>query len=195
MHRKYIAVTGLLTLIILFAGLFNLLTSLNHKQTTQLINETSQIQKVVQQNKNQQMQVFASKQPNVSAATTQLDKLFNLDWTLSDQSAFDARAKAMTPFVTEDVVKNSLDFKPDPDKTMTQTGVSMTYDHMDFLPVSASNEEVTAKVVVFAKSRLKDAPEATTRYVYDVSYNPKNNKITKLDRLGNYQLQSDSSVL
>lgn len=139
--------------------------------------------------------VLDSKQPNVSAASTLLDKLFTLDWTVVSQKEFDAKAKQMTPYVTQDVVKNSLDFKADPDKMITQTGVVMTYDHMDFLPTSASTTEVKGKVIVFVKSHLKDSADATTRFVYNVTYNPKTNLVTQLDRIGTYQLQSDSSVL
>lgn len=139
--------------------------------------------------------VLDSKQPNVSAASNLLDKLFTLDWTVVSQKEFDAKAKQMTPYVTQDVVKNSLDFKADPDKMITQTGVVMTYDHMDFLPTSASSTEVKGKVIVFVKSHLQDSADATTRFVYNVSYNPKTNLVTKLDRIGTYQLQSDSSVL
>ncbi|WP_349585172.1 hypothetical protein [Leuconostoc citreum] len=139
--------------------------------------------------------VLDSKQPNVSAASNLLDKLFTLDWTIASQKEFDAKAKQMTPYVTQDVVQNSLDFKADPDKMITQTGVVMTYDHMDFLPTSASATEVKGKVIVFVKSHLKDAADATTRFVYNVSYNPKTNLVTQLDRIGTYQLQSDSSVL
>lgn len=194
MHKKLVLSIGLVVLILLTTVLLSITAILNNKQAKQLLTETNRVKTIVQQKKNQHTTVYDSKQPNVSAAMTQFDQVFGLDWTLPDQSAFDARAKAMTPYVTNDVVRNSLDFKPDPDKTMTQTGVSMTYDHMDFLPTSASDSEVFAKIVVFAKSRLKDAPEATTRYVYDVRYSPKDNKITQLDRLGNFQLQSDSSV-
>ena len=139
--------------------------------------------------------VLDSKQPNVSAASNLLDNLFTLDWTIASQKEFDAKAKQMAPYVTQDVVKNSLDFKADPDKMITQTGVVMTYDHMDFLPTSASATEVKGKVIVFVKSHLKDSADATTRFVYNVSYNPKTNLVTKLDRIGTYQLQSDSSVL
>ena len=139
--------------------------------------------------------VLDSKQPNVSVASTLLDKLFTLDWTIASQKEFDGKAKQMTAYVNQDVVKNSLDFKADPDKMITQTGVVMTYDHMDFLPTSASATEVKGKVIVFVKSHLKDASYATTRFVYNVSYNPKTNLVTQLDRIGTYQLQSDSSVL
>ncbi|UUE17075.1 hypothetical protein LQZ13_06150 [Leuconostoc mesenteroides] len=139
--------------------------------------------------------VLDSKQPNVSAASNLLDKLFTLDWTIASQKEFDAKAKQMTPYVTQDVVKNSLDFKADPDKMITQTGVVMTYDHMDFLPTSASTTEVKGKVIAFVKSHLKDSADATTRFVYNVSYNPKTNLVTQLDRIGTYQLQSDSSML
>lgn len=139
--------------------------------------------------------VLDSKQPNVSAASTLLDKLFTIDWTIASQKEFDAKAKQMTPYVTQNVVKNSLDFKADPDKMVTQTGVVMTYDHMDFLPTSASAKEVNGKVIVFVKSHLKDSADATTRFVYNVTYNPKTNLVTQLDRIGTYQLQSDSSVL
>ena len=139
--------------------------------------------------------VLGSKQPNVSAASTLLDKLFTLDWTVTSQKEFDAKAKQMTPYVTQDIVKNSLDFKADPDKMITQTGVVMTYDHMDFLPTSASATAVKGKVIVFVKSHLKESADATTRFVYNVSYNPKTNLVTQLDRIGTYQLQSDSSVL
>ena len=132
---------------------------------------------------------------NVNAAITMFDKVFSLDWTLPNQAAFDDRAKAMMPYVTNDVVKNSLDFKPDPDKMMDQSGVKITYDHMDFIPISANVNEVKAKVVVFLKSQIDDRPEATTRQVYDVSYSPKQDKVTQLDRLGNFRLQSDSSLL
>ncbi|WP_367366572.1 hypothetical protein [Leuconostoc pseudomesenteroides] len=139
--------------------------------------------------------VLDSKQPNVLAASTLLDKLFTIDWTIASQKEFDAKAKQMTPYVTQEVVKNSLDFKADPDKMVTQTGVVMTYDHMDFLPTSASAKEVNGKVIVFVKSHLKDSADATTRFVYNVTYNPKTNLVTQLDRIGTYQLQSDSSVL
>ena len=139
--------------------------------------------------------ILDSKQPNVSATSNLLDKLFTLDWTIASQKEFDTKAKQMTPYVTQDVVKNSLDFQPDPDKMITQTGVVMTYDHMDFLPISASATEVKGKVIVFVKSHIKDSADATTRFVYNVSYNPKTNLVTQLDRIGTYQLQSDSSVL
>ncbi|MCS8586875.1 hypothetical protein [Leuconostoc citreum] len=146
-------------------------------------------------NKSKVGTVLDSKQPNVLAASNLLDKLFTLDWTIASQKEFDAKAKQMTPYVTQDVVKNSLDFKADPDKMITRTGVVMTYDHMDFLPTSASATEVKGKVIVFVKSHLKDSADATTRFVYNVSYNPKTNLVTQLDRIGTYQLQSDSSVL
>lgn len=195
MQKKTIYGLSGMAVILLLAMIFTLLTALNNNKQQQLLPESNQAYKLYQQKKQQHTKVYDAKQPNVSAAMTLFDKVFNLDWTLPNQSAFDNRAKAMNPFVTNEVVKNSLDFKPDPDKTMDQTGVAITFDHMDFIPTSADDNEVKAKAVVFVKSHIGDGPDATTRYAYDVSYNPKQNKITQLDRQGNFRLSTDSSLL
>lgn len=195
MQKKLIYSLSVMSVISLLAGLLSLATILNNRKQQQLLRESNQAYKVYQQKKQQHTKVYDAKQPNVSAAMTLFDKVFNLDWTLPNQAAFDVRAKAMKPFVTDEVAKNSLDFKPDPDKTMDQTGVAITYDHMDFIPTSADDHEVKAKVVVFVKSHIGDGPDATTRYAYDVSYDPKQDKVTQLDRIGNFRLQSDSSLL
>lgn len=195
MKKKLILSLGGLASIFLLAGVFTSLAGLNHNKQHQLLHESNQAYKVYQQKKRQHSAVYDTKQPIVSAAITMFDKVFSLDWTLPDQAAFDDRAKAMMPYVTNDVVKNSLDFKPDPDKMMGQSGVKITYDHMDFIPISANVNEVKAKVVVFLKSQIDDRPEATTRQIYDVSYSPKQDRVTQLDRLGNFRLQSDSSLL
>ncbi|MCQ6659456.1 hypothetical protein [Leuconostoc citreum] len=194
--NKKIALLWAIAALMVIAGLgFWLATQVTVKSHQSASNELAVEQNKLINKKSKVGTVLDSKQPNVSAASNLLDKLFTLDWTIASQKEFDAKAKQMTPYVTQDVVKNSLDFKADPDKMITQTGVVMTYDHMDFLPTSASATEVKGKVIVFVKSHLKDSADATTRFVYNVSYNPKTNLVTQLDRIGTYQLQSDSSVL
>lgn len=194
--NKKIALLWAIPVLMVAAGLgFWLATQVAVKTHQSATNELAVQQSKLINKKSKVGMVLDSKQPNVSAASNLLDKLFTLDWTIASQKEFDAKAKQMTPYVTQDVVKNSLDFKADPDKMITQTGVVMTYDHMDFLPTSASATEVKGKVIVFVKSHLKDSADATTRFVYNVSYNPKTNLVTQLDRIGNYKLQSDSSVL
>lgn len=194
--NKKIALLWVMPALMVIAGLgFWLATQVAVKTHQSASNELAVQQSQLIKKKSKVGTVLDSKQPNVSAASTLLDKLFTLDWTIASQKEFDAKAKQMTPYVSQDVVKNSLDFKADPDKMITQTGVVMTYDHMDFLPTSASATEVKGKVIVFVKSHLKDSADATTRFVYNVSYNPKTNLVTQLDRIGTYQLQSDSSVL
>ncbi|GHC27244.1 hypothetical protein [Leuconostoc lactis] len=194
--NKKIALLWVMPALMVIAGLgFWLATQVAVKTHQSASNELAVQQSQLIKKKSKVGTVLDSKQPNVSATSTLLDKLFTLDWTIASQKEFDAKAKQMTPYVTQDVVKNSLDFKADPDKMITQTGVVMTYDHMDFLPTSASATEVKGKVIVFVKSHLKDSADATTRFVYNVSYNPKTNLVTQLDRIGTYQLQSDSSVL
>lgn len=194
--NKKIALLWAIPALMVIAGLgFWLATQVAVKTHQSASNELAVEQSKLINKKSKVGTVLDSKQPNVSAASNLLDKLFTLDWTIASQKEFDAKAKQMTPYVTQDVVKNSLDFKADPDKMITQTGVVMTYDHMDFLPTSASATEVKGKVIVFVKSHLKDSADATTRFVYNVSYNPKTNLVTQLDRIGTYQLQSDSSVL
>ncbi|MFT8544486.1 MAG: hypothetical protein ABF768_07740 [Leuconostoc falkenbergense] len=194
--NKKIALLWAMPALMVIAGLgFWLATQVAVKTHQSATNELAVQQSKLINKKSKVGTVLDSKQPNVSAASNLLDKLFTLDWTIASQKEFDAKAKQMTPYVTQDVVKNSLDFKADPDKMIKQTGVVMTYDHMDFLPTSASATEVKGKVIVFVKSHLKDSADATTRFVYNVSYNPKTNLVTQLDRIGTYQLQSDSSVL
>lgn len=194
--NKKIALLWVMPALMVIAGLgFWLATQVAVKTHQSASNELAVQQSQLIKKKSKVGTVLDSKQPNVSAASTLLDKLFTLDWTIASQKEFDAKAKQMTPYVTQDVVKNSLDFKADPDKMITQIGVVMTYDHMDFLPTSASATEVKGKVIVFVKSHLKESADATTRFVYNVSYNPKTNLVTQLDRIGTYQLQSDSSVL
>ncbi|MDM7646988.1 hypothetical protein QUE93_08170 [Leuconostoc falkenbergense] len=194
--NKKIALLWAIPALMVIAGLgFWLATQVTVKTHQSASNELAVEQSKLINKKSKVGTVLDSKQPNVSAASNLLDKLLTLDWTIASQKEFDAKAKQMTPYVTQDVVKNSLDFKADPDKMITQTGVVMTYDHMDFLPTSASATEVKGNVIVFVKSHLKDSSDATTRFVYNVSYNPKTNLVTQLDRIGTYQLQSDSSVL
>ncbi|MBS1008212.1 hypothetical protein [Leuconostoc suionicum] len=194
--NKKIALLWAIPTLMVIAGLgFWLATQVAVKTHQSASNELAVEQSKLINKKSKVGTVLDSKQPNVSAASNLLDKLFTLDWTIASQKEFDAKAKQMTPYVTQDVVKNSLDFKADPDKMITQTGVVMTYDHMDFLPTSSSATEVKGKVIVFVKSHLKDSADATTRFVYNVTYNPKTNLVTQLDRIGTYQLQSDSSVL
>lgn len=194
--NKKIALLWAIPALMVIAGLgFWLATQVAVKTHQSASNELAVEQSKLINKKSKVGTVLDSKQPNVSAASNLLDKLFTLDWTIASQKEFDAKAKQMTPYVTQDVVKNSLDFKADPDNLITQTGVVMTYDHMDFLPTSASTIEVKGKVIVFVKSHLKDSADATTRFVYNVTYNPKTNLVTQLDRIGTYQLQSDSSVL
>ncbi|WP_419426732.1 hypothetical protein [Leuconostoc mesenteroides] len=194
--NKKIALLWAIPVLMVVAGLgFWLATQVAVKTHQSATNELAVQQSKLINTKVKVGTVLYSKQPNVSAATNMLDKLFTLDWTIASQKEFDAKAKQMTPYVTQDVAKNSLDFKADPDKMITQTGVVMTYDHMDFLPTSASATEVKGNVIVFVKSHLKDSADATTRFVYNVSYSPKTNLVTQLDRIGTYQLQSDSSVL
>lgn len=194
--NKKIALLWVMPALMVIAGLgFWLATQVAVKTHQSASNELAVQQSQLIKKKSKVGTVLDSKQPNVSAASNLLDRLFTLDWTVASQKEFDAKAKPMTPYVTQEVVKNSLDFKADPDKMITQTGVVMTYDHMDFLPTSASATEVKGKVIVFVKSHLKDSADATTRFVYNVSYNPKTNLVTQLDRIGTYQLQSDSSVL
>ncbi|CCJ67528.1 hypothetical protein ABGW26_03780 [Leuconostoc falkenbergense] len=194
--NKKIALLWAIPALMVIAGLgFWLATQVAVKTHQSASNELAVEQSKLINKKSKVGTVLDSKQPNVSAASNLLDKLFTLDWTIASQKEFDAKAKQMTPYVTQDVVKNSLDFKADPDNLITQTGVVMTYDHMDFLPTSASTTEVKGKVIVFVKSHLKDSADATTRFVYNVTYNPKTNLVTQLDRIGTYQLQSDSSVL
>lgn len=194
--NKKIALLWAMPALMVIAGLgFWLATQFAVKTHQSASNELAVQQSQLIKKKSKVGTVLDSKQPNVSAASTLLDKLFTLDWTVASQKEFDAKAKQMTLYVTQEVVKNSLDFKADPDKMITQTGVVMTYDHMDFLPTSASATEVKGKVIVFVKSHLKDSADATTRFVYNVSYNPKTNLVTQLDRMGTYQLQTDSSVL
>lgn len=194
--NKKIALLWVILALMVIAGLgFWLATQGAVKTHQSASNELAVQQSKLIKKKSKVGTVLDSKQPNVSAASTLLDKLFTIDWTIASQKEFDAKAKQMTPYVTQDVVKNSLDFKADPDKMMTQTGVVMTYDHMDFLPTSASATEVKGKVIVFIKSHLKNSADATTRFVYNVTCNPKTNLVTQLDRIGTYQLQSDSSVL
>ncbi|KAA8367371.1 hypothetical protein [Leuconostoc carnosum] len=194
--NKKIALLWAIPVLMVIAGLgFWLANQVAVKTHQSVSNELAVQQSKLINKKSKVGTVLGSKQPNVSAASTLLDKLFTLDWTIASQKEFGAKAKQMTLYVTQEVVKNSLDFKADPDKMITQTGVVMTYDHMDFLPTSASATEVKGKVIVFVKSHLKDSADATTRFVYNVSYNPKTNLVTQLDRMGTYQLQTDSSVL
>ena len=144
--NKKIAFLWAIPLLMVITGLgFWLATQVAVKTHQSVSNELAVQQSKLINKKSKVGTVLGSKQPNVSAASTLLDKLFTLDWTIASQKEFDAKAKQMTPYVTQDVVKNSLDFKADPDKMITQTGVVMTYDHMDFLPTSASAKAVKGK--------------------------------------------------
>lgn len=136
-----------------------------------------------------------SKQPNIAAATKKLNQLYALDWTIANQKEFDSKAKAMSPLVSQEVINDSLDFKSDTDRMMTQTKVIMAYDHMDFMPTSVTDQLVKGKVVVYIKSHYEGKPEATTRFVYNINYNTQTDVITQLDRIGAFQLQSNSSLL
>lgn len=136
-----------------------------------------------------------SKQPNIAAATKKLNQLYALDWTIANQKEFDSKAKAMSPLVSQEVINDSLDFKSDTDRMMTQTKVIMAYDHMDFMPTSVTDQLVKGKVVVYIKSHYEGKPEATTRFVYNINYNTQTDVITQLDRIGAFQIQSDSSIL
>lgn len=136
-----------------------------------------------------------AKQPNIAAATKKLNQLYALDWTIANQKEFDGKAKAMSPLVSQEVINQSLDFKPDTDRMMTQTKVIMAYDHMDFMPTSVTDQLVKGKVVVYIKSHYEGKPGATTRFVYNISYNTQTDVITQLDRIGAFQLQSNSSLL
>ncbi|MCK8605723.1 hypothetical protein LNP18_06345 [Leuconostoc citreum] len=175
-----------------------MLSMFNHlidKQVTQANQQVTKSKQLYDKSTQQLNTTIDGKQPNVSAATKKLNNLFALDWTISTQKEFDGKAKSMTPLVTQEVVDHSLDFKPDTDRMMTQTGVIMVFDHMSFMPTSASDTKVSGKVVVFVKSHYEGKPEATTRFVYNISYSPESDKITQLDRIGTFQLQSDSTVL
>lgn len=189
----YWSIPVLLILSCFVLSLFNNL--LVNKQVVIANKEATKAKKLYDKSTQQLNQTIDGKQPNVTAATKRLNELYTLDWTIATQKEFDDKAKAMTPFVTQDVVAKSLDFKPDTDRMMTQTGVIMVFDHMVFMPTSASGNNVSGKVVVFVKSHYEGKPEATTRFVYNISYNPESNQITQLDRIGTFQLQSDSSLL
>lgn len=189
----YWSIPVLLILSWFVLSLFNNL--IVNKQVVIANKEATKARKLYDKSTQQLNQTIDGKQPNVAAATERLNELYTLDWTIATQKEFDDKAKAMTPFVTQDVVEKSLDFKPDTDRMMTQTGVIMAFDHMVFMPTSASDNNVSGKVVVFVKSHYEGKPEATTRFVYNISYNPESNQITQLDRIGTFQLQSDSSVL
>ncbi|MCK8605668.1 hypothetical protein LNP18_06070 [Leuconostoc citreum] len=186
-------VVPLLLLVVWFV--LALTNQLMAKQVTQANQNIVKAKQVEDKSTRGVKQTLSDKQPNIAATTKKLNELYTLDWTIANQKEFDDKAQAMTPLVTDEVVKKSLDFKPDTDRMMTQTGVIMVFDHLSFMPIQASNELVTGKVVVFVKSHFEGKSEATTRFVYNISYQPQSDKISVLDRIGTFQLQSDSSVL
>lgn len=196
MTKRKVGYWWLLPILLLVAGIVCQLGAKASQHSYQQVEkQVTKQQKVLTKQASSVNQTLAAKQPNVTKATDKLDDLFTKDWTISTQKEFDAKAKAMTPLVTEDVVKNSLDFKPDTDRMMTQTGVIMVFDHMAFLPLTATDNLVTGQAVVFVKSHFEGKPEALTRFVYHIAYNPQTDKITQLDRVGTFQLQSDSTTL
>ena len=196
MTKTKIMMKWLAPLVLLLVGfVFQLSSQANNHSANQTTKQVSRTQKTVDLQAQKNDQTLSDKQPNIAKATKRLNDLYALDWTIGTQQEFDHKATAMAPLVTKDVVRNSLDFKPDTDRMMTQTGVIMVFDHMVFMPTSATDQNVSGKVVVLVKSHYEGKPEATTRFVYNISYNPEHNKITQLDRIGTFQLQSDSSVL
>lgn len=196
MTKTKIIVKWLIPVVVLMVGgVLQLATQANEHSAEQTQKQLHHLKQSVNAATQKNNLILDDKQPNIAKATKRLNELYSLDWTIATQKEFDNKAKAMTPLVSRDVVKSSLDFKPDTDRMMTQTGVIMVFDHMVFMPTSASDANVTGKVVVFVKSHYEGKPEALTRFVYNISYNPKSNTITQLDRIGTFQLQSDSSVL
>mgnify|MGYP005983325331 CR=1 FL=1 len=133
-------------------------------------------------------------QPLVTQTKSAFDNLFGIDWTYDNQSEFDNKRSLMKPLVTQDVYDHSLDFKKDKNQMVKQSGIMVAYQEMALMPDKVSDTNVTGTVVVFLTTHLEGKDEGTIRFVYHFAYNPKTKLITKLDRLGNYELQSDSDI-
>ncbi|WP_349535105.1 hypothetical protein [Leuconostoc citreum] len=174
---------------------FQIITYVDKGTHQHITRAVSQSQQRLQTTQKKVDQTLADKQPHVSQAKDKLNDLFTKDWTLASQDAFDNRATAMKPLVSDEVAKNSLDFKPDKDRMMTQTGMKLVFDHMVFLPEKADSQAVSGKAIVYVKSNYPDKPEAMTRFIYQVSYTPKDDLITLIDRQGSFELNSDSTGL
>ncbi|WP_349550052.1 hypothetical protein [Leuconostoc pseudomesenteroides] len=186
----------LIPVLLLLTGLvFQVISYVDKGTHQQITRKVGQSQNKLQITQKKVDQTLADKQPHVSQATDKLNALFTKDWTLASQEAFDGRAEAMKPLVTESVRKTSLDFKPDSDRLMTQTGMKLVFDHMVFLPEKADSESVSGRAIVYVKSNYPDKPEAMTHFIYQVSYAPKDDLITLLDRQGSFELNSDSTGL
>ena len=96
--NKKIALLWAIPVLMVAAGLgFWLATQVAIKTHQSASNELAVQQSKLIKKKSKVGTVLDSKQPNVSAASTLLDKLFTLDWTIASQKEFDAKAKQMTP--------------------------------------------------------------------------------------------------
>lgn len=166
----------------------------NHQETTanQALSKTNRELKA---SKKANTDLISEKQPDIAAAKKAFNDLFQIDWTLPDQAALDKRASLMAPLVTDEVQQKSLDFKPDPDKTLEQSGASATVDHVVFIPTSQLGDTVTAKAMVFVSASRDGGEPGQVCYAYNLAYDVAKNKISLLDRMGTFKMTSDSSLL
>lgn len=154
----------------------------------------AQTKRSLKENKRANSQLISEKQPDVAAAKAAFNQLIQIDWNLPDQDALDKRASLMAPLVTPEVQKKSLDFSPDPDKTLEQSDVSATVDHIVFIPTSQVGNTVTAKAMVFVQASRDGGDPGMVRYAYNLAYDTAQKKISLLDRMGTYKINSDSSI-
>lgn len=166
----------------------------NHQEKTANL-ELAKTNRDLKFSKKANADLISEKQPDITAAKNAFNQLFQIDWNLPDQAALDKRASLMAPLVTEEVKKKSLDFKPDPDKTLEQSGASASVDHVVSIPTSQQGDTVTAKAMVFVAASRDGGEPGQVCYAYNLAYDVAKNKITLLDRIGTFKMNSDSSLL
>ncbi|MFT8757337.1 hypothetical protein [Leuconostoc pseudomesenteroides] len=166
------------------------LTASHNSKPYQLANQKLEAKNNQYQSKLNQM--TTQKQPLVTQANDALTKVFMIDWTFNDQAAFDAKRATLKPLVTANVYQHALDLQADSHKTVAQTGVMVSFDSVVFLPSVADKDNVAGKAVVTINSNNNGQQSATTKYIYDVAYNPSSMLITQLDRQGEFVVTGDT---
>lgn len=192
MKRKILMI--ILGLAFILTALVWTITDVNRHAIQSFDTEITHLDKRQQLAKKALHQATNQAQPLVTQTKAAFDNLFGIDWTYDNQSEFDNKRSLMKPLVTKDVYDHSLDFKKDKNQMVKQSGIMVAYQEMALMPDKVSDTNVTGTVVVFLTTHLEGKDEGTIRFVYHFAYNPKTKLITKLDRLGNYELQSDSDI-
>ncbi|KRN74799.1 hypothetical protein IV73_GL001076 [Weissella kandleri] len=130
-----------------------------------------------------------------NAANQSINDFFTTFNTFDDQSSYNNRSKLVQTSSAKNVYQDKTLFKVDKYQKVKQVGLQSQFNDMDFIPNYLTKDSIAGTVVVNYSVKLDKKAKRDVQSLYNVEFSVKQNKITKLEQVGTFDISVNSDLL